>query len=467
MRKFTNLETYLAQSPANLANSVLQCPECGLDHTIPFEVVRSGTDLLEVVPEVIRTILGKTPEKVGLVFDRHIEEKLVDLVFVHLAQMGLPLVKIPLGEKGHLLDADVRIGDRAAEDLPDDIDIFMSVGSGVISDLTKWIATKKETPFILLGTAASMNAYTSITASMTEDNVKASKWLNSANAVLLDTRLLASAPSNMTCSGIGDLLARNVCNADWKLSNLIRDTYFCPVPFQMMNRYQESFLPLTAELGRNNPEAMARLAEAVLVSGYSMTVLDGQTSPSSGSEHVLSHFFDFQHEVFDRPKNFHGTQVGVGTLIMLTAYEILREIRPGDLDVDDIERRRLSQTAITLDHFRVFGEHGRKFDAVVKEKRITDVDFRAYLMGVLDRWGEIWSALEPYLLPSEVVRAAMIDAGAVTALEGIQRNFEDGVQALLYGARYRSRYTVLDLFWELGLFPRMAPEILKQSGVVD
>lgn len=465
MQEFNDLDTYYAQDPTGLAASVLHCPACGRNHAIPFEAVRAGDHLLARVPDVIHEILDRGPEKVGVIYDRHIEEKLTALVLEPLAGMGLPLLKIPLGDKDHLLDADVRIGDRAAESLPEDIDLFISVGSGVISDLTKWIATRKNKPFILIGTAASMNAYTSITASMTEDNVKSSKWLNPANAVLLDSHLLATAPVEMTCSGIGDLLARNVCNADWKLSNLIRGTYFCPVPFRMMAAYQDAFMPRSADLGRNDPWAMTLLADAILVSGYSMTVLDGQTSPSSGSEHVLSHFFDYQHGIFDCPKNFHGTQVGVGTIIMLTAYEMLREIRPADLDLDDIERRRLSQPAVTLDHYRVFGEQGRKFDAIVAEKRVPDVDYRAYLTGILDRWDEIWDALDPYLLPSKTIREAMQAAGAVTTLAGVQRSVEEGVQALLYGAHYRPRYTVLDLFWELGLFPVMAPEILKRSGV--
>jgi len=77
-----------------------------------------------------------------------------------------------------------------------------------------------------------MNAYTSITASMTENNVKTSQWLDPASAVLLDPKLLASAPAEMTCAGIGDLLARHVANADWKLSAIIRGTYFCSIPFQ-------------------------------------------------------------------------------------------------------------------------------------------------------------------------------------------------------------------------------------------
>jgi len=467
MRELNNLATYLSLTPSQLANTILICPICRREHKIPFQIVQSGEDQIAAIPEVIRAILDQQPDKIGVIYDRQIEEKLDPLFFQPFAQSGLSYYRIPLGEKRTLLEASVEIGDESAASLPEGVDFLIGVGSGVISDLTKWIATRANLPFMLVGTAASMNAYTSITGSMTEDNVKTSKWLDPANAVLLDSELLASAPVEMTGAGIGDLLARNVANADWKLSEQLRGTYFCPVPFQMMNEYQDKFLPLVKALERNEPHAMGVLGEAVLVSGYSMTVLDGETSPSSGSEHIISHFFDFQHEVFDLPKNLHGAQVGLGTIIMSTAFEMLREVDPADFDLDDMERRRLSQTAVNLDHRRVFGGHGQLFDMVVAKKRIPDVEYRAYVQGIMDSWDDLWEAITSYLMPARRIRTAMEAAGAVTKLSGLNRTPEDAIQALLYGSHYRPRYTVLDLFWELGLFPQLAPEILERSGVLE
>lgn len=467
VEKFLDVETYLDLSPSQLANTTLQCPYCGRSHSIPFKVVKAGHDLVNFIPQVVPEITGKETHQIGIVYDRHIEEKLDDLFFRPFNSLGLPSVRIPLGERGHLLEPAVEIGDKAAHDLSDAVDFLIGVGSGVISDLTKWIATKRNLPYILMGTAASMNAYTSITGTMTENNIKTSKWLDPASGVLLDSTLLASAPTEMTCAGICDLLARNVSNADWKLSEIIRRTYFCPVPFMMMKPYQERFSRQSSALGHNEVTAMQDLGEAILVSGYSMTVLDGETSPSSGSEHVISHFFDFQHEVFDRPKNLHGTQVGIGTILMSTAFEILRQVDPKRIDPDDLMQRRLSQTAISRDHRQVFGKYGKVFDKVIAKKRIPDDSYRDYISLILDSWDDMWKSINPYLLPSKTIRQIMADAGAVTNLSGIHRSPDDTIQALLYGANYRSRYTILDLFWELGLFPKLATQILVQSKVID
>ena len=467
MEELFKVDDYLSRSPSQYAQTNLHCPKCGREHKIPFTVVQAGENLIEKIPEIIYSHLQIRPEKFGIIYDRHIEDKLDTLFFEPFNELQLSYIRIPLGKKGLLLEAAVEVGNEAADSVPGDVDFLISVGSGVISDLAKWIATRISKPFMLVGTAASMNAYTSITGSMTENNVKTSKWLDPASAVLLDSELLASAPLEMTWAGIGDLLARDVANADWKLSEFIRGTYFCPVPFEMMGAYEDAFTSNIKALGRNEPSAMASLGDAILISGYSMTMLDGETSPSSGSEHILSHFFDFQHEVFDLPKHYHGTQVGLGTIIMSKAWEILRGIEPETLDIDDIEQRRLSQTAVNLDHRRVFGDYGTVFDVVVSKKRVDDIAFREYIQKIIQFWDPMWKVIDPYLVGADKIRALMEQAGAVTKLSEIDRTAEDGIQAMLYGSHYRSRYTILDLFWELGLFPELAPTILEQSGVLD
>ncbi len=278
---------------------------------------------------------------------------------------------------------------------------------------------------------------------------------------------MASAPYEMTCAGIGDLLARNVCNADWMLSKLLRETYFCSVPFQMMISCQDRYLAQIDLIAKNDKGAMKSLSDALLLSGYSMAILDGETSPSSGSEHIISHFFDFQHKLYDIPKNLHGTQVGIGTIIMSTAYDMLRRMNPTDFQLDDIESRRFSLSSIQNDHKQIFGGYGEIFDSVVAKKRIPDNEYRNYLEKIIEKWNEIWDLLDPFLMPADDIRQAMEASGAITKLSGIKRTKQNAIQALLYGSHYRKRYTILDLFWELGLFPALAPNILEASNVLD
>ncbi len=466
MQKIKDISEYLALDASQLADTVIQCPECGREHRLPFKRVAAGNDLVQILPDVIKELHGSKPSRTGFIYDRVIEEKLDRLFFDTIETCDFEIFRIPLGQHDELLEPSIDLGNRTAASLPDDIDFLVGVGSGVISDLTKWVATQCDLPFILMGTAGSMNVYTSITGTMTEDRVKRSKWLNSASGVFLDNLLIGSAPKEMTCAGVGDLLARNVANADWKLSQLLRGTNFCSVPYKMMNAFQTELLNQSEALSENAPQAIKALSEAILMSGYSMTILDGETSPSSGSEHIISHFFDYQHEIFDKPKNLHGAQVGIGTIIMSTAYEMLREFTPEDFDIDEMEHRRLSMAAIQLGHRRVFGEHAKILDAVVQKKRISDIEYRTYMEKLINSWDYIWEAVDPYLMPANDIRQAMKDIGGITTLDGVSRTKEDAVQALLYGSHYRPRYTILDLLWELGLFPDLAENILEESGVL-
>lgn len=466
MRELSDVKSYTSLTPSQLADTVLHCPSCGRDHTIPFGIVLADEDMVEQIPWIIESILSRDPKRVAIILDREIEEKLEILFFEPLKKLNLHFQRIILIADNGILDASINVAKDAVKRISADVEFVIGVGSGVISDLTKWIATKCNLPYLLVGTAASMNAYTSITASMTENNVKTSKWLNPAGAVLLDPKLLASAPREMTFAGIGDLLARHVANADWKLSAIIRGTYFCPIPFQIMVPFQKGYLECLEKIKENDLAAMKKLGEAILVSGYSMTILDGETSPSSGSEHILSHFFDFQHEIFGSPKNLHGVQVGLGTIIMSAAYDLLLRLKPSDFDVDDLEHKRLSKAAIYMDHQRVFGIHGTVFDEIVRQKRIEDISYRSYITKILAGWDQILNEVRSYLLLAGEIRDILEKVGAATKLADVGRTKEQAIQALLYGSHYRKRYTILDLFWELGLFPSMAGSILEHAGVL-
>ena len=467
MQRITDLETYYNLNVSQLADSNLICPNCGREHSIPIKRVESGTGLIEKLPTFISEEQFAEVRHIGVVYDRHIEEILDELFFKKFLDHKYTITRIPLGKPGLLLEAATELGDQAAQALPGDVDFLIGVGSGVICDLTKWIATKGNLHYLIMGTAASMNAYTSITGTMTENNVKSTRWLNPARAVLMDSALVASAPHEMTGAGVGDLLARQVANADWMLSHLIRGSYFCPVPFQMMATFQDQLMPVIGELQKKDFDAMQKLSDAILASGYSMTILDGETSPSSGSEHVISHFFDFQHELFGKPKNLHGEQVGIGTIIMSTAFDIFQKIDPAELDIEQIVRRRLSLEEVKQNILQTFGDYHSVLDQVVEAKRIPDDQFRGYISNIIDSWENIMQELQPYLMPADLIRQTMKAAGGHTDLVSVQRTSDDALQALLFGSHYRQRYTILDLFWELGLFPDYAPIILEKSGVLD
>ena len=305
-----------------------------------------------------------------------------------------------------------------------------------------------------------MNGYTSITATMTENGIKTSRWLNPANAVILDIDLLRTAPLQMTQAGLGDLAAREICNADWKLSEQIRGTSFCPLPFMMMAENQQALLNNSQGILSANTNAYLLLAEATLMSGLSMTIIGGETSPSSGAEHILSHFWDFQTHNLGAIKNLHGTQVGVATNIILTLYEYMRSLDPGGFDPISIARRRPSVEDMERENAQIYGAKASAFNEVMLKKRVPDGAFVDYLKNIQKNWGNLWQQLDAYIAPVTKVRQSLLDAGAPIKLSSIHRSKEQGIQVLMHGNRYRPRYSILDLSTELGIFPDACEEIL-------
>lgn len=467
MEYLHTVEDFLSRDSSRLANTVLEpCPLCGRKHPTPFGAIRLGRGVISEVPALAEAVLGHKPRRPVVIYDRAIEHIIIPAVIEKLRRLGMAVEPFPMeGEPGHLLDSGKVNGNQAADAIGPSADFLIAAGSGVISDLTKWIATRLGKPYLLCGTAPSMNGYTSITATITQNDIKISEFLNPANAVLLDVDILKDAPMPMIHSGIGDLAARAICNADWKLGQILKGTYFCPLPYQMTAANEEKYLASAQGIARRDPAAIEHLCEAILLSGLSMTILEGETSPSSGAEHVISHFWDLLTHIRGAEKNFHGAQVGVGTMIMLALYDYLRNIDPASIDPQQVLHSRPSLEAIEAENRRLYGDKAESFNAVARKKRISDADLPGYLRNILDHWDAMWAELDPYIAPIERIRGPFETAGVPYSLASVHRTREQAREALLHGSHYRPRYTALDLMWELGLFPQAVDEILDRAGV--
>lgn len=456
---------YLSRDFSQLADTQLHCPFCGQQHSVPIGLMKVSPGLNQQAPAVARQILGREPRLACVVYDRAIQEIIEGRVLPTLSNQGFSFTTLPLGEKDSLLDSEINLADLASTQVDPRVDILIGAGSGVICDLTKWIATRIDRPYILCGTAPSMNAYTSITATITEGDIKISHLLRPADAVLLDTDILRDAPMEMIHSGIGDLSARAICNADWMLSHIILGTYFCPLPYQMTAENERLYLGSASGIPARDEKSIQLLSEAIMMSGLSMTILGSETSPSSGAEHVISHFWDLLHHVRGLPKNFHGAQVGVGTVIMLAFYEYMRQFDPTSIDPNAVVNNRPSLAALQVENNALYGSSAPMFNEVVQKKFLSDQGLYERITFVTNHWDEIWEELDPYAPSLDSIREPLRQAGVPLSLEAVKRTRAEAIEALVKGPQYRSRYTMLDLAWELGILPGAAEEILDRAGV--
>ena len=193
-------------------------------------------------------------------------------------------------------------------------DLIIGVGAGVIQDLCKYVSFKANLPYFIVPTAPSMDGYASSTAIMTFGGVKTSISAQPPNAIIADVNLLKNAPLKMIQSGYGDVLGKISALSDWKLANVIIGEDFCPFIYDLTEKSLKRVLKLTKQLKNRKPSAIKTLMEALIVTGISMSYLESSRS-ASGSEHLLSHFFEDLGMIQGEKYLPHGIDVAYSTYI--------------------------------------------------------------------------------------------------------------------------------------------------------
>ncbi len=180
---------------------------------------------------------------------------------------------------GHI-HASVDLVEEILSAYPDEYDGLAAVGSGTVNDLTRAVAHRRERPYFVLATAASMNGYTSAIVALLENGLKTTRAATPPVAVFADPLVLAEAPAELTLAGLGDLISKPYCGCDWKIASLVRSEYHCDVPDRLLSVPFALALDIFPKLADGDPEASRlQCAMAYQVSkeiGAMATVMEGK-----------------------------------------------------------------------------------------------------------------------------------------------------------------------------------------------
>ena len=124
-------------------------------------------------------------------------------------------------------------------------DSIVAVGSGVITDTTRYVASLLKSEFVSVPTAASMDGYASNLAVMEFGGMKTSFPVAPPVAIFADPRTIAAAPLDMTRAGLGDLFGKASAHVDWLASHELYGERFCPVVETPRDRRPLSMPPRT------------------------------------------------------------------------------------------------------------------------------------------------------------------------------------------------------------------------------
>ena len=443
------------------ANKRMVIPEiscnCGYPHGVPDIDVFIGAGILPYCAKYIRN--RNLGNKLVLVADnntyavagRHVEKILKEGGF----QVTLCLL-----EREDELKPDERAIGEALLSMDADTDFLVAVGSGSITDITRYTAFNTGRPFVSVGTAPSMDGYTSVVAPLLFNGQKVNKPASCPKIILCDIDVMRTAPVPMFVSGVGDVLGKYIAKADWLLGNIVNDEAYCPVCADLVTQAVDKCMANIGEIKNRTPEGTRILIEALILAGITILIL-GNTRPVASIEHNMGHYWEMRKLARKEEVPSHGIAVGIGTIYALKFFEIFRGLDLSDINKEQIKRNRLTRRERIQ---RMKEGYGAKIaEAIMKENPEDFLEWEEQdrrIEAVRTNGEQIREAIK--FLPSarELIRV-MQELGAPTSASEIGVDSDLLRDTLQYAKDYRSRYTVFKTLDELGLLDDAIDKVLS------
>ncbi len=349
---------------------------------------------------------------------------------------------------GHSVVCDDVTKDSLLASLPE-VDLVVGVGSGVMSDLAKWVAFERGVSGAVLATAASMNGYAAANVAPAVRGVKTLVHARAHRVIAADPQVLTQAPFELTSAGLGDVIAKMVSSADWKMNDILFGEDYRASIANIFDHIQDRFLAVPEKIAARDPAAIVALFEALVFSGCAMT-LQGSSLPASGGEHLISHTLDMRADVDGVAHDLHGRQVGVGTIFAAALYaRILALPAPvfdgAPLALDRVAWGRLAGS---------IEAHHEKQSA-----RLAQAARRLSEPGV---WTAVREAIAPTLPSGAWIKDVLARAGAAHRIADIGISRERFTWAVTSCAQIRERFTSMDLAWASGVLPAAIDPIVGE-----
>jgi glycerol-1-phosphate dehydrogenase [NAD(P)+] len=208
--------------------------------------------------------------------------------------------------------------------------LFISVGSGTITDLTRFVSHKSQNPFVCFPTAASVDAYATHNAPVTIGGIKKSVNCQSPIAIFADLDAITNAPSQLTSSGFADLLSKFTSAADWQITHHVWGADYSASIGQRVLKAANAAVDSYQGLMRHDPECFADLIQGQFESGFCMTDF-GNSMPASGGEHHIAHIWEMLAHKRKLSSIYHGNAVGVATIFEAAIFEKIQQTTEEEL----------------------------------------------------------------------------------------------------------------------------------------
>jgi len=426
---------------------------CGKNHSVGIETIKVGKGVITQLPSVIKSYEGK---KVFIIEDTHtlgVAGKKVE----ELLENKFKLNKYVFNEE-HLHPNELTLG-RLLLEIPEDTSLIIAVGSGTINDISRFISYKLHIPYVIVGTAPSMDGYASVVSPLIRDGVKVTYDAVYPLAIVCDIDIMKQAPMQMLQAGLGDILGKYTALADWHIANILNGEYFCPevekLVLSTLKKCEEAAEGVTSR----EDKTVENITEALILSGIAIGMV-GASRPASGGEHYISHCYEMMFmNSGENSKWLHGNTVGVGVGIVAYAYKYAKDIdinailTKGDyvhLDKNKWKQNITDVFTISATNIIEFKQDSISFN---EEER------KANIGKIVTNWAQIKNICDAFVPEPEDIIKTLNKAGAVWNPSELGLSKELFIKSFIAAKDMRNRYGILQLLEDIGMLEGAADYI--------
>jgi glycerol-1-phosphate dehydrogenase [NAD(P)+] len=321
---------------------------------------------------------------------------------------------------------------------------LIAVGSGTITDITRFVSHRTNRAFIGMPTAPSVDGFTSIGAPIILAGVKTTILCQPPVAVFADLDTLRQAPQRLVAAGFGDMIGKITSLADWKMGSILWNEPYDAAIARRSQAAIDSVMQHADAIGDRTEAGVRALMEALIESGLCM--LDfGQSRPASGAEHHASHYWEMKRLREGGESMLHGAQVGYALTLVAQQYARIRDLSRSEM-MSRLEAAALPSRAAEIANIRA--GYGDMTDDIAREHaaflNLTEDAFDQLKRRIAENWDAIQAIAATVPTPETIVDALRRTGAPTTAAElglrpdEVRPGFE-------YGHYLRNRFTVLKL----------------------
>ncbi len=426
----------------------VQC-SCGKDHTIDIDKVIIGKGVLSRLPELVRQYGCQRP---FVLSDANTQAAAGQAVWNILETANIPYS--PYVFANAALEPDEQAVGSAVMHFDARCDLVIAVGSGVLNDIGKILSKLTGRPYIIVATAPSMDGYASATSSMTRDGLKISLNSRCADVILGDVDILKNAPLHMLQAGIGDMLAKYISIAEWRIAHIITGEYYCERIAQLIRDALKKCVGNADALLRREDAAVQAVFEGLVIGGVAMAYA-GVSRPASGVEHYFSHVWDMRDVEFGTQVDLHGIQCAMGTLAASKLYEAVKAVTP------DKQKARAYVDSFCWEDWKAQLKAflGKGADAMIaleeKEKKYDKAAHPARFAVIEQHWDEILQIIDDEIPSYDTLSQLMDTLGISRDLNAIGVDSSCAKMTFRATKDIRDKYVLSRLAWDLGILDEL------------